>query len=521
MPANIDVEAMWKRAGADTAITVPCPHAKHTVSTVTDLAAGVRTSADLMNLGLQVDCHSIVDAVKAEFKYFSETKNVTAQVFVEKLGYTIARGILRGIFSERNPRLFYEFLRSGPKDSYENLYTTLVKPFSMGENSVYSADMIKETQVKAILQDYRHFLAKHMTVGQQHALLHVQRAMQRQHDERKEQRKIDAERKNIVDERKITPNPPPTSKFKPTPKKPTGAPPILGGHSSFLRGETPLIAVSDANTVVVPLGVPESPSAVPLPGNTASMAMTPSAAAGVSIVATGKTLTKPKKKKATKTNASRSRAKQKRAASKPLQKKSKGKSAPSAASKLMMLASDDDDEEKIDSAAKLAVSPLSLRRKAAAKKSSGSANYPPPPKLVRQTNRPAAEDNEEEERIDSAAKLAVSPNLGKYLRKPPLLMLGEDEDTPPPPKLVRQTNKPPSPPRPPKLVRLTNELPPEFRSAEKAPETDLTEKPKAKKRRSRATRKKRATGTARKKSTKTKMMDAPRDAKRRKTDEVA
>lgn len=520
MPANFDVEAMWKRAGADTAVTVPCPHAKHTVSTVTDLAAGVRTSADLMNLGLQVDCHSIVDAVKAEFKYFSETKNVTAQVFVEKLGYTIARGILRGIFSERNPRLFYEFLRSGPKDSYENLYTTLVKPFSMGENSVYSADMIKEKQVKAILQDYRHFLAKHMTVGQQHALLHVQRQMQRQHDDLKEQRKIDADRKKIVDERKITPNPPPTSKFKPTPKKPTGAPPILGGYSSFLRGETPLIAVSDANTVVVPLGMPEPPSSVPLPGNTASMAMTPSAAADVSIVATGKTLTKPKKKKATKTNASRSRAKPKRAASKPLQKKSKRSSASSAASKLMMLGSDED-EEKIDSAAKLAVSPLSLRRKAAAKKSSRKANYTPPPKLVRQTNRPVAEDEEEEERIDSAAKLAVSPNLGKYLRKPPLLMLGEDDDTPPPPKLVRQTNKPPSPPHPPKLVRLTNELPPEMRPAEKAPETDLTAKPKAKKRRSRATRKKGATNTAKKKSTKTKMMDAPRDAKRRKTDEVA
>ena len=112
--AEIDIDAMWKRAGADKRLLVQCPHAVSTVSTATSLPVGVRTAADLTKLGLPVQCESIADAIKAEFAFFSEQRRVSAQVFVENLGYTIARGILRSVFSERNPQLFYEFLQMGP-----------------------------------------------------------------------------------------------------------------------------------------------------------------------------------------------------------------------------------------------------------------------------------------------------------------------------------------------------------------------------------------------------------------------
>ena len=548
----VDVKKMWNDAGADKTLVVACPHAKHTVSTVTSLNVGVRTSADLMNLGCTVRCSSIADAIQAEYKFFSIKHNVKADVFVDKLGYTVARGILRSIFSEHNPKLFYEFLRCTPKDTFENVYTILVKPFSLSENGVYSADMIGEAQVKAILQDHRLALSKHMTVQQQYALLHVQKRMQRQLEELKEQQKIDADREKIVKDRNIKSPAPFTSRFKPTPKKPKAATSIMGGYSSFLRGETPLIAVGDANTVVVPLGVPAPTPATALPSNTASMSFAPSTN-NVSIVATGKKMTKSKKKKK---SVPRSRAKPKKAKKAASANKTKIKTV---RPKLYMLASDEE-EEKIDSAAKLAVSPLS--RKTPSKKTSAvKANHPPPPKLVRQTNKPVTESNEDidsaaklavsplsrktpskknfpkhanyppppelkrqtnkpvtesDEDIDSAAKLALSPLSRKKPRKPRLLMLAEDDDIPPPPKLVRQTNLPAVPPAV-QPASLANELSKEMRPvAKNTEELDATAKPKVKKRRSRATRKK----TSTKKSANTDVSDTSRDAKRRKMDGI-
>ena len=210
---TVNIGKMWTAAGAGTSVTVQCPHAVHTVTTVTELAAGVRTAADLMNLGLPVQCDSIGEAIKAEFAFFSEQRKITAQVFVTKLGYTIARGILRSVFSERNPQLFYAFVQMGPNDE-PGQTSKLSAPFLTDNNGVYGADMITDVQVRAILKDYRRELGTKMTVGQQYALLHVQQRMQRERDEKRRQDKMNAERKKLVKDRNIQPPGPHTATFK-------------------------------------------------------------------------------------------------------------------------------------------------------------------------------------------------------------------------------------------------------------------------------------------------------------------
>ena len=172
-------------------------------------------------MGLPVQCDSIQAAILAEFRFFaerqrrrdsgkppSERREITGQIFVEKLGYTVSRGILRSVFSERNPQLFCEFMRMGPSTDPENYDTILHEPFTSTKNGVFPANMITNAQVKAILKDHRRELSAKMTVGQQYSLLHTQQKMQREEAETRRKMKADAERQKLITERGIpTPSP--------------------------------------------------------------------------------------------------------------------------------------------------------------------------------------------------------------------------------------------------------------------------------------------------------------------------
>lgn len=424
---DIKIDAMWKRAGADKRVVVQCPHAVSTVSTATSLPVGVRTAADLTKLGLPVQCESIADAIQAEFAFFSEQRRITAQVFVENLGYTIARGILRSVFSERNPQLFYEFLQMGPNDDPDKV-AVLSDPFANGTNKVYAADMILEDQVKAILKDYRRELSTKMTVGQQYALLHVQQKMQRERDEERRKAKVNAERAKLVAERGITPPGPHTAAFKAKPPS-TAAP---------LRDEMPLVTFGSTGTVVVPLGVPENTPAI-APNTVAAMSTTVSKAATAAVsaatpadvVLTGGVMSKGRAKKPAKRTTKKKTARRPRARKKT---------------------------------AKTKVEPVKPVGPTATANSEAPAT-PPRPRLLMLDN----------DVIDSAAALAVAKTAPP---RPGLMMLeGDDGDIPPPPKLVRQTNG---------VALETIDAP-----AEAGAEAGTRqEEKKVKKRRSRATRKK-------------------------------
>ena len=384
---DIDIDDMWKRAGADKRLVVQCPHAVSTVSTATSLPVGVRTAADLTKLGLPVQCESIADAIQAEFAFFSEQRRITAQVFVENLGYTIARGILRSVFSERNPQLLYEFLQMGPNDEPDSV-AVLINPFLSANNGVHGADMITETQVKAILKDYRRELSTKMTVGQQYALLHVQQKLQREEEEKRRQEKMKAERAKLVADRSITAPGPHTAAFKAKPKGAAGPPPK--------PTPAPLVAFGSTGTVVVPLGVPENTSAS-APATVAAMSTTVSAAASapLDVVLTGGVMSKGRAKKpakgTVKKTARRPRARKKTAKTKvkpvkpvePVESVEPTAPATPPRPKLMML----DDDNEIDSAAALAVAKTAPPRPGLMMlEGDDGDDIPPPPKLVRQTN---------------------------------------------------------------------------------------------------------------------------------------
>ena len=321
---------------------------------------------------------SIAGAIKAEFAFFSEQRNITAQVFAENLGYTIARGILRSVFSERNPQLFYEFVQMGPNDEPDNV-AVLSNPFLTANNGVYGADMITVDQVKAIIKDYRRELSTKMTVGQQYALLHVQQKLQREEEEKRRKAKVDAERAKLVADRGITSPGPHTAAFKAKPLS-TAAP---------LRDEVPLVTFGGTNSVVVPLGVPENTPAI-APNTVAAMSATISAAATapVDVVLTGGVFSKGVAKKPAKT------AKKKTARRPRARKKT----------------------------AKTKVEPI----KPVEPVEPTAPATPPRPRLIML----------EDDVVDSAAALAVAKSAPP---RPGLMML-EGDDIPPPPKLVRQTN---------------------------------------------------------------------------------
>ena len=388
---KIDINAMWNRAGADNRVVVQCPHAVYTVSTVTSLSVGVRTSADLTNLGLPVQCESIANAINAEFAFFSEQRRITAQVFVENLGYTIARGILRSVFSERNPQLFYEFVQMGPNDEPDNV-AVLTDPFLSASNGVHGADMITEPQVKAIIKDYRRELSTKMTVGQQCALLHVQQKMQREEEEKRGKAKADAERAKLVTERGIKPPGLHTAAFKP--KSPSAAPPPPKTTATPLRDEVPLVTFGGTNSVVVPLGIPENAPAS-APATVAAMSTTVSAAASApaDVVLTGGVFSKGVAKKLAKTAKTAKTAKKKTVRRPRARKKT----------------------------AKTKVEPIKPVEPTA-------PGTPPRPGLMML----------DDDVIDSAAALAVAKELPAPPR--PGLMMLEGDDIPPPPKLVRQRN---------------------------------------------------------------------------------
>ena len=421
---NVDIDAMLTRAGADTHVVVQCPHAVCTVSNATSLQVGVRTAADLTNLGLPMQCDNVKEAIKAEFNFFvfvqrrrdmskpeSERREMTGEKFVRNLGYTIARGILRSVFSERNPQLFYEFLQMGPYDEPQKV-EDLIKPFTSVENDVYNSDMITEDQVRAILKDYRRELGTKMTVGQQYALLHVQQKMQRDRDEANRKAKADAERKKLVDERGIAPPGPHTAAFVATPSAAT-KPAVI--TVAPLRDETPLVTFGGTSAVVVPLGVPENTASAP--NTVAAMSTTVSAASAAAtaavpavvsaatpadVVLTGGVMSRAKKttkkkttKKTKKKTASRPRARKKTAKTKvkpvepvaPMELSEPEAPAAPARPGLMML-----DNNAIDSAAALAVAKTAPPRPGLMMlEGDDGDDIPPPPKLVRQTNGVAFE----------------------------------------------------------------------------------------------------------------------------------
>jgi len=377
---SVNVDQMWTRAGAHVKVVVQCPHAVHTASTVTKIPVGYRVAADLTNLGLPVQCDSIQAAILAEFRFFaerqrrrdsgkppSERREITGQIFVEKLGYTVSRGILRSVFSERNPQLFCEFMRMGPSTDPENYDTILHEPFTSTKNGVFPANMITNAQVKAILKDHRRELSAKMTVGQQYSLLHTQQKMQREEAETRRKMKADAERQKLITERGIPTPSPHTAAFQTPVAQPQTALPTTGRYRGGtkqkidLHSETPLVSLGGGNSVVVPLGLPVGAPAS-APASVAAMSVVVSAPAATNLVLAGGMTSKSKATRLKKTAAKTAKKTAIR-----LQARKKTKTAPAVVNKttpalprprLMMLEGDD---------------------------------VPPPPKLVRQTNGVALE----------------------------------------------------------------------------------------------------------------------------------